>query len=207
MKMIRTILAFGAALALSACASANVSRDALPGAVLDAPAAAAVPPAGIPQVDIARIDVDVPATLVVSEANSYKPRGDIVWHGDPAGDRYAQVRDLIASAMETGTASLQGPRSAVLEVTVHRFHAVTPKTYYTIGGWHEIEMDIRLRDLDTGAILMPSHRVSVNFRSLHGAAALEAEAKGLTQKVRIVNHLAGVIRAELATPEFYVAGL
>ena len=60
-----------------------------------------------------------------------------------------------------------------------------------------------VRDARTGAELMAPHPVSLNFRSLKGADAANAEATGRTQQVRIVDHLARAIRAEMSVPANY----
>lgn len=44
--------------------------------------------------------VRIPADLTFSEAKRYYPLADIVWRGDPPGDRHAQVANLFINAVE-----------------------------------------------------------------------------------------------------------
>jgi hypothetical protein len=64
---------------------------------------------------VQKVNIAVPQSLAVSEENSYVPVADIVWHGDAAGDRRAQVSKIMQTAMAQGTASAdqQGPPRAV----------------------------------------------------------------------------------------------
>ncbi len=206
-RISRIVLALGVAIGLSACASVDVSRDLPAAGALDA-AAAAIPAARTLDISVAAINVTVPDTLKSTELNSYYPNADIVWHGDPAGDRHAQVRAVLLAAFQEGTAGLSGARAAVLDITVTKFHALTPKARYTVGGRHEIEFELRVTDAATGALLMPPRHVVSRFKALGGEAAVAAEAQGITQTVRITRHMAGVIRAELgAAGNFALAGL
>ncbi|MBC7131822.1 MAG: hypothetical protein H5U16_01785 [Roseovarius sp.] len=189
--MMRTIK-LGAALilglGLAACASTPDTADR--GA-----AAAAIAELSL---DIRQVRVTVPETLTVSEANVYSPRADIVWREDPPGDRRAQVRAIVENALGRGIEGLpRGKVPAMLDVQVTRFHALTQKTRYTVGGTHAIHFTYVLRDARTGEILTEPRAVDASFRALGGQEAIEAESKGITQKVRITQHLANVIRREL----------
>lgn len=154
-------------------------------------------------VTVEDVIVHVPRSLKVSERNSYYPRGDIVWRGDPLGDRHAQVQAIFESALKRGVQSLHGPVKVDLEVTVKRFHALTEKARYTVGGVHSITFDLAVRDAETGKILVPPRTIRADLEGFGGQQAILAEARGETQKVRITNHLAEVIRQELSNPEGY----
>ncbi len=154
-------------------------------------------------VSIVSVRVRVPRSLSVSEANRYLPRGDIVWREDPIGDRHAQVGTIVQAAMEQGTASLDGPVQAVLDIRLSRFHALTEKARYTTGGVHSISFDLALTDPQTGELLTPVRQVRADLDAFGGKQALRAMAAGQTQKVRITNHLAEVIRQELTNPDGY----
>ncbi len=197
----RIVLALCAVLGLSACAQTSVTRGLMTETTIEAPTVSAT---ALPRFNVVQINVQVPRSLKVSELNTYKPVADIVWHGDPLGDRYEQVAAVVKAGFAAGTREMHGNRAVVVDVAVQRFHAVTPKTYYTIGGWHEIELLMMVRDARTGAELMEAHRVTLNFRSLKGADAANAEATGQTQKVRIISHLAAAIRAEMSVPANYI---
>ncbi len=184
---------------LSACASIDTASRNAP---LDAPA---LRPAALP-LDVTEVRVSVPRSLKVSEANRYLPGGDIVWREDAPGDRHAQVGAIVQEALEQGVAGLpEGAVPVVLDVELSKFHALSEKARYTIGGVHAIQFTYTLRDAKTGAALTLPKPVKADFKALGGQAAIEAERRGITQKVRITGHLAEVIRAELGRTEGYHA--
>ena len=154
-------------------------------------------------VNVKSVQVIVPRSLVVSERNSYLPRGDIVWREDPIGDRHAQVQKIVQDAMQRGVGALNGPVGVDLEIVVKRFHALTEKARYTTGGVHSITFDLAVKDPATGALLMPVRTVRADLEAYGGQQAINAVARGQTQKVRITDHLANVIRQELSSPEGY----
>jgi len=89
---IRVIAALAVALGVSACAA--IPNDTVTrAAMIDAPQRMA------PMLlDIQTIRIDVPRTLEVSEKNRFYPGGDIVWRGEPMGDRYMQVGAIFEDA-------------------------------------------------------------------------------------------------------------
>jgi hypothetical protein len=156
--------------------------------------------------DVQEVRVSVPETLSVSEANLYFPRGDIVWRGDPQGDRYAQVKAIVEAGLQSGVAQMQpGVVPVVLDVEVTKFHALTEKARYTVGGVHAVQFNVVLRNPETGAAYNAPHLVKADFKAFGGKQALEAEAQGLTQKKRITEHLAQVIQVELTSQGGYRA--
>ena len=154
-------------------------------------------------VHVTSVRVNVPRELKVSEANRYLPQGDIVWREDPRGDRYAQVQTIVQAAMDRGVVGLDGPVPVVLDVQVRKFHALTEKARYTTGGRHGIIFEMTVRHAETGTILVPLRRVRADLNAFGGQQALMAIAHGQTQKVRITDHLAAVIREELTQPASY----
>jgi hypothetical protein len=152
----------------------------------------------VPTVDVAALNwglgaliVSVPRSLSVSEAHGIKPRADIVWREDPPGDRYVQVEGILRDALTPTLSTMQGevPVQVVIEVT--RFHALSERARYTIGGQQEIEFVYSVRHAETGAILSPRQPVDLTFRGFGGQQAVEAERQGLTQRVRISERLIG----------------
>jgi hypothetical protein len=141
--------------------------------------------------------VRVPYELRVSEANGYFPGVDIVWRGDPMGDRHQQVGAMFQEALKRQTDLPKGSQPAHVEITVRRFHGVTERTYYTIGGWHATTFEVALRDPETMQLLEPVRTVTDSIKSLGGARAVAAERNGLTQKVRVTSFLAYRINEEL----------
>lgn len=154
----------------------------------------------VPSYRVEEINVVVPDSLIVSEINTYYPPGDIVWHGDPPGDRHAQITAIFEEAFTRGTENLVGEVPVILDVTLERFHALTPKTRYTFGGVHSIRFTLAVREAETGLLVKPLRSVEANLKAYGGQRAIDAERQGRTQKVRITEHLAFVIQDELYEP-------
>ena len=154
-------------------------------------------------VSINSILVRVPRSLKVSERNSYLPRGDIVWRGDPIGDRHLQIQRIFEAALLRDAAELKGPVKVDLEIDVKRFHALTEKARYTTGGVHSITFDLSIKDPATGELVVPVRTIRADLEGFGGQQAILADARGETQKVRITNHLTEVIRQELTNPDGY----
>ncbi|MGO4854574.1 DUF6778 family protein [Phaeovulum sp. W22_SRMD_FR3] len=151
-----------------------------------------------PSYAVQKVVVTVPETLKVSEANLYLPIADIVWRGDPRGDRYQQVHKIVEDAALDATRGMNKGPAAIVEIQLTRFHALTEKARFTIGGTHAVHFNLTVRDAKTGAILEGPRKVRADIHAAGGARALEEEAQGLTQKVVISRHLTDVIRAELS---------
>ncbi|TCP63330.1 hypothetical protein EV663_101598 [Rhodovulum bhavnagarense] len=196
-------LVLAAALALSACASVETaSRDAplglSPHLSLAAPQSGDLSHAPDAGLDVRAINVRVPLELTVSEANSYRPVADIVWRGDAFGDRHAQVQAIFEEAAKRAIAGARPGQEAVLDIQVTRFHALTEKARYTIGGVHDLHFFVALRDSRTGLPLAEPVLVQTELKAFGGTRAIKAMRQGETQKVRITRHLAGVIAEQLA---------
>lgn len=185
------------ALGLSACGAYDLSsRNATPAEGLAYQDSATA----LPAIRVVDTQIIVPRDLQVSEANTYYPMGDIVWRGDPYGDRHAQIEAILHDSMSLALKGHAGSRPAVVEITLRRFHAMTEKTRYTVGGVHSIRFDLTLRDPATGQALMPTRTIRADLKGYGGDRALAAERAGLTQKVRVTHHLANVLRTELERP-------
>jgi len=199
MKRIAMALLGLAAMGVSACSTApaiDVTQDVTLPSGLAAQAQAA-------DWQVEEIIITVPETLTVSEANSIKPRADIVWREDPVGNRHDQVRAVIQEAMDFALAPLrdEGATPITVHMEVTRFHALTERARYTIGGEHEIEFIFTVRDAETGVALTGPIPVDLTFRALGGGRAVEAEAQGIYQRDRIQSHM-----IEWARQEFGLSG-
>mmetsp|Transcript_23430 Transcript_23430/g.41143 ORF Transcript_23430/g.41143 Transcript_23430/m.41143 type:complete len:226 (+) Transcript_23430:2449-3126(+) len=209
MKRFKLVLLLALGGLVSACANPNVASRNTPFEVTPLPPVmqsateAQVTPMLVPLTDVRveNITIRVPRSLKVSEANRFLPSGDIVWRDDPVGDRYAQVQAIFETALARGTAPMEGAVPVALDIEVTRFHALTEKARYTTGGVHNIGFHLILRDPTTGMMLAEPRHIRADLNGLGGRAALQAEARGQTQKVRITDHLAHVIRQELTTAE------
>lgn len=177
---------------LGACSAANQTDPAADPEALAAPS-----------MRVTAIGVNVPLSLQVSEQNSYYPGADIVWRGEPIGDRHAQVKAIFEEAAKRGVAAAEGVEPAVVDIQVSRFHALTEKARYTVGGVHAITFSWQARDAATGDVIFGPKLVRADLEAFGGDEAIAADARGETQKVRITAHLAEVMRQELAVPGGY----
>ncbi len=181
------------ALALAACATDTpATRASAPHTGPIAPASPLVQA----QAQSSAATVRVPESLKVSEANRFYPIADIVWRGDPPGDRRAQVAAIFTEAIDAAK-SQTGTPAGLVEVEVRRFHALTEKTRYTVGGVHSIRFDLTLRDPATGTVFDGPRRIVADVRGSGGAQAIEDDRIGRTQRVVIVERLTQVLIQEL----------
>jgi hypothetical protein len=146
---------------------------------------------------LADVVVSVPERLTVSEANGYMPIADIVWRGDPLGDRRAQIAAIMKTAFETGAGYLDGARPVIAEIEIRRWHSITERARYTTGGRHNIDFILTVRDAASGEVLEAPRLVDADLPALGGQAAIRAEQMGMGQKVRLTAHLGMVARQEL----------
>lgn len=184
-------LIIGAALLLTGCASTTtVSRNV----GLDLPTVFDVPAQNW---GFAGVEVVVPASLTVSEANTLKPRADIVWREDPLGDRHQQVDVVMTEALTPALQALNGETPVLITLTMTRFHALTERARYTLGGQHEVEFDMIVTHAETGAVLSGPRHVDLTFRALGGQEALAAEQQGHYQRDEIAARLAQWVAEEI----------
>jgi len=201
-KRILPAITLGAAMILSGCVTTPAVNVSSRNAGLDLGPVIDVPTQNW---DFARLVVLVPENLEVSEANSIKPRADIVWREDPVGDRHAQVQAVMQAALEPTLAPMQGATPVTVQIEVTRFHALTERARYTIGGEHEIEFTVTVAHAETGQILSGPREVDLTFRAYGGQQAVDAEAQGITQRVRITQRLQQWVHTEF--PQTLVGAL
>lgn len=135
--------------------------------------------------------------LTVSEQENYYPSGDVVWRGDPLGPRIAQIGAMFTTAANRNKPVLNGSQPINLSVSLVRFHGVTNRTRYSVGGVYNIIFDMQVTDARSGAVLEPTRRVVGNLDAPGGAEAVRLEESGQTQKVRVTDFLTGLLRAQL----------
>ena len=196
MRAMKLFLMLAIAGLVSACADARIASRNAPYEPVN--------PVGIiaaPSLAVADIRVQVPKSLRVSEANTYYPSGDIVWRGEPLGDRHQQVAQMMYDGFMKGAENIKGAYPVSVLVDLIRFHGLTEKARYTTGGVHNIVFAMTLIDPTTGAPVRERKVIQADLRALGGLEAIAADGQGQTQKVRITNHLARVIQDELTKPE------
>ena len=206
MRMYRMVVLSIAAVAVSACAgpdtaSRNATLEIEDGArsVLSQP----MMTKQAPSYDVVDVAVSVPKSLSVSEANSYYPKGDIVWREDPMGDRHAQVKTIVEAAAENAVASVDGKLPVRLDIQVTRFHALSQKSRYSFGGMHNVNLMVSFVDPATGVQVREPRLVVTNLEAFGGDEAIAAEMRGETQRVRLTSFLAHVLRTEMTDPNGY----
>lgn len=201
MKAFKTFLTLGLALGLSACGQSGVTRADFGGVSLatkNAPFEVKQKAVAIP-LNVTQVVVKVPASLRVSEADTWYPAADVVWRGEPRGNRLDQVQAIFDEAVATGTADLKSGVAVVAEIEVTRFHCVTEKTRNTIGGTHSLHFKLTIRDAATGAVLDGPRLVNADTRAAGGTKAIAEDYAGRTQRVVVVERLAQVLHDELDT--------
>ena len=199
MKTIRMIIAGAALMGVTACANTDTAtRNAPAPSQLNALQAEQVVPKNYKVVDYS---VRVPAELSVSEANVFYPVADIVWRGDAAGDRHMQVARLFQTSLERSMPWVQGQVPVKANIELRRFHSLTERARYSVGGVHNMIFDMEIVNAETGQVIEPMHRMQIDLPALGGAAAVAADARGNTQKKRVTEHLTQVFAKEFgATP-------
>jgi len=210
MNAVRFVFALGLAAGLVACTNVDTAtRNAPPSPASPVGASPGQPSPVAPtyaQYSVADIRISVPRDLKVSEANKFYPIADIVWRGEPLGDRHAQVAAIFEDGFAAGTAQMRGGRPVIVEATITRFHCLTEKTRYTVGGVHSIHFDLTIRDAATGAIIDGPRKVVADTKASGGARAIAEDEAGRTQRVVIVERLAQVIARELGNVPLASAG-
>ena len=210
MKLLRSIPALLMAVSLSACMQPEApSRNmTLPAGAVSSGGTSSTPSVVASggqlvlksQFSVAAINVVVPRSLKSSEANTFRPNADIVWRGEAPGDRHVQVAAIFNRAMATGTAGMVTGRAVALDIEVVRFHCLTEKTRFTVGGVHSMQFLLTVRDAATGEIIQPARLVVADVKAAGGSRALTEDYAGRTQLVVVQERLAEVIRRELSAP-------
>lgn len=184
---------------LSACAGPTLSsRNVTPNfASAETGSAPTAVMAISTSVAIKGIEISVPQALRTSEANVMVPVADIVWRGDPMGDRHTQVAAIFQAAATTATAGMTDGRGVILSLEVTRFHALTEKARYLTGGNYAMHFLMTLRDAQTGIVIDGPREVIADVRASGGVRAIAEDNAGRTEKVVITERLVQVMRDEL----------
>ena len=199
MSALRLLFAIALTLGLAACAADNPATRNV--SLQNGTAVTATGPRlAAPHYTVTQVNVLVPQSLKVSEANLFFPIADIVWHGEPLGDRHAQVKAIFAEAAARGTYGMTSGPAVTVDLQVRRFHCLTEKTRYTIGGTHSLHFLMTVKDAGTGRIIDGPRVVLADIKASGGARAIAEDQKGQTQRVVIVDRLSQVIRQELEHP-------
>ena len=153
-----------------------------------------------------------PDTLTVSNNNTYAPQADVVWHGEPFGDRRAQVAAVLDEGLTRGARPLRGERPVTMTARILTFHGVTPSAVARApAAVHNIRFVLSVFDAQTGEVLVSNERISADLEANVGTAAIAAAINRQTQRERVIEHIASVTRGWLGfgpdqRREFYSVG-
>lgn len=139
------------------------------------------------------VNFTVPEGLTVSNDNVLAPNADIVWHGEPFGDRRAQVHKIMEEGLERGGSALPGSKDVTIVSRLQHFHAVTPAAVSrSPAAVHNIAFRIQVFDSRTAEPLTEAQNIQADLEAFVGQAAVVAELQGQGQRARIVEHVAQV---------------
>jgi hypothetical protein len=203
MKMKPLSLALLIAVALTGCDAVRSSNaDGLPlyEVKLDGRAPIEQPSGQESRFSVQGFEITVPPTLQVSEANLFYPKADIVWRGEPIGNRLTQVQAILNDGLIAGVVGLKSGPNAKLNITLERFHALTEKARFSVGGVHDIVFLVTVVDAKSDAVLEGPRRVEIAIRASGNDAAIAEDAAGRTQRVVIVEGIAEAIRRQFTGP-------
>jgi hypothetical protein len=124
----------------------------------------------------------------------------VVWYGKGTGSASGKIKSLVKNAAQLGSQKLKGRRDVALKINVLNFSSPTPKirrNQRTDLGVHHVNLSIKINDLRSGAVLLPSTVIEADLEALTGAFALAFEAQRQGQKERVTQHLASVFQGFL----------
>jgi len=136
--------------------------------------------------------------ITVSEEEGYYPVADIVWRGDPRGPRVEQIGAMFQTAFDRSQKNVRGAVPVVVDFELRRFHGVTNRSRYSVGGVYNIVFNLTVRDARSGEVIEPSRRVVANLDAPGGNEAVVLEESGQTEKVRVTDFLTTVLMDELS---------
>ena len=172
----KIIAGFVVSMALFACSPAEMPSRGLNIASPTVPDISTVRDAVQAQYKVVGYSVSVPRSLLVSEADVYLPIADIVWHGDPDGDRYEQIKAIFDAALAQSTQDMTQGRAVTVSVEIKKFHALTPKTRATVGGNFAMHFYLTVLDAETNEVLDGPRMVVADTKASGGAGAARRTA-------------------------------
>lgn len=190
-----TVLACVAALVAGCMQTAPVTRNVTPqiGMVgVEAPV--------LRSYEVRDVTINVPETLTVSEANSIKPRADIVWRGDAYGNRHEQLTALFEAAAAQGAENLKGTIPVVVDFQLTKFHGLTQRTRYNYGGDYDIHFVLTVRHAVTGEIIEGPRMIEHELDNPSGEEIVAMETRGVTEKMFVSAFIVNMLVSELSGP-------
>jgi len=152
--------------------------------------------------NLAGVEIEISESMRVNNNGNIRvpPDSELVWWGDPPGDRKEQVRALLGDAVNAGALdALTGSQPVIFKLKVNQFHALTPLARSTSLqlGVHSLNFDFEVVDASSGETLASETGVNADLRAFSGTQAVLAEQAGQGQKIRIQTRVAQVVRSWL----------
>ncbi|AGI72382.1 hypothetical protein OA238_c23080 [Octadecabacter arcticus 238] len=113
------------------------------------------------------------------------------------GNRSQQINEIFQTSIRAAGQNMNGSIPVTVDVELVRFHSLTERTRFSVGGVHSITFSMTIRNAETGEILEQSRTLNGDFAALGGRAAMAADNQGQGQKVRITAHLTNLFFREL----------
>lgn len=149
---------------------------------------------------VSGVSVSVPDRLSTTEANVLAPNADIVWHGEPKGNRRAQVARIVEEGLKKGGTGLRGRSGVVLQAQLIHFHGVTPIAVNEApAAVHNISYILQVVDRATGKVVAGPEVIQADLPAFTKSAAVVASTSGITERQRIVDHIAEATAGWLGT--------
>ncbi|MDN5787423.1 DUF6778 family protein [Pseudorhodobacter sp.] len=153
MRTFRLVPLLGVAFGIAACAAPDVASrngfaDSSP--VTDY---AMRQTALAPQYDVKSLRVAVPEKLRAAENRGLFIQPDILWRGEPAGERHGQIAAMFTEALKTAVAQMTTGPEVVIEAEVTRFRGLDDTARQHGGGRYDIAYLLTVRDYRTGQVV------------------------------------------------------
>lgn len=195
MTIVKLTAAILLTLSVTACGRMDTATRNAP---LDVPAVGVAQQLVQRNYNVHAMTFSAPEDIKVSEGNGYYPFSDVVWRGDPIGDRVQQIATIFETALNRNEDTLDGVIPVIVDLQLVRFHGVTERTRFSVGGVYNIIFEMTVRNAATGTIIEEPRRIEANLSAPGGPAAILADQRGQTEKVRVTDFLTQVMRDELS---------
>lgn len=150
----------------------------------------------LPTYTVKDVRISVPLNLSVSEANSIKPRADIVWRGDLGFDRHEQLRVLFEEAAAEGAELMQGEVDVIVDLTITKFHGMTQHSRYAYKGDYDIHYTYVVREVGTERVIEGPTEIEVSLVSTP-EASIFMDASGYTERQYVKDYLIPLLTSTL----------
>jgi hypothetical protein len=113
------------------------------------------------------------------------------------GNRPQQIDEIFQTSIRAAAQDMNGSIPVVVDIELLRFHSLTERTRFSVGGVNSIKFNMTIRNAETDEVLEQSRTLNGDFAALGGRAAMAADNQGQGWKVRITAHLTNLFSREL----------